>query len=218
MELAGFIDHTLLKPDTRGEDIKKLCEEALAYHFAAVCVPPFYVKDAVNQLDETRVKVSTVVGFPFGYSTTSAKVEEIKRALDEGANEVDVVVNIAAIKNGSWNYVQNDIASMTTAVHLKGKQVKIILETGLMNDEEVERLCEICREVEPDFVKTSTGYNGSGATVETVKRLHQLLEGSPIKIKASGGIRSLADAQAMIEAGASRIGSSSGVHIMEELT
>ncbi len=217
MELAGYIDHTLLQPDTRGEDIKKLCEEALAYHFASVCVPPFYVKDAFNLLDNTPVKVSTVVGFPLGYSTTSAKVEEIKRALDEGSNEVDVVVNIAAVKNGSWNYVQNDIASMTTAVHLKGKMVKIILETGLMTREEIDRLGEICLEVEPDFVKTSTGFNGKGATVTVVRHLHELLAESPIKIKASGGIRKLKDAQAMVEAGATRIGTSSGVKIMEEL-
>lgn len=216
MKLASYIDHTILKPDCTRREIKTLCEEAVEYQFAAVCIPPFFVKEAYQFLEKEPVKVSTVIGFPMGYSTTSAKVEEIKRAIDEGAAEVDVVINICAVKSGNWNYVQNDIASMITAVHLKGKHIKVILETALMEESEIRRLCSICRELEPEFVKTSTGFNGGGATVPVVELLRQELEGTPIKIKASGGIRTPQDARAMIGAGAQRLGSSSGVSIVKE--
>jgi deoxyribose-phosphate aldolase len=216
MKLASYIDHTILKPDCTRADIQNLCEEAIKHQFAAVCIPPFFVQDAYQLLEEYAVKTSTVIGFPMGYSTTSAKVEEIKRAIDEGADEVDVVINICALKSGNWNYVQNDIDSMITAAHLKGKLIKVILETGLMQEEEIHRLCGICREVGPDFVKTSTGFNGAGATVPVVESLRHELEGTPIKVKASGGIRTPEDARAMIDAGAQRLGSSSGVRIVTE--
>ncbi len=216
MKLEKYIDHTILRPDTTLEDIKKLCEEATTHGFFAVCVPPFFVKHARQFLLKSDVKISTVVGFPMGYSTTSAKVEEIKKAVDEGADELDVVINICAVKSGLWNYVQSDIDSMTTATHIKAKQIKVILETGLMNEEEIRRLCGICQEVEPNFVKTSTGFNGSGATLEAVKLLRECLN-TKIKIKASGGIRSREAALAMIEAGAARLGTSSGVKIVSDL-
>lgn len=216
MTLEKFIDHTILKPDCTIDDVRKLCEEAVAYGFYAVCVPPYFVKNAKQFLEKSSVKLSTVVGFPMGYSTTSAKVEEIKKAVDEGVDELDVVINICAVKSGNWNYVQNDIDSMTTAVHIKGKQIKVILETGLMTEAEIRRLCQICQEVGPNFVKTSTGFNGGGATVPAVRLLRECLD-SKIKIKASGGIRTREDAIAMVEAGADRIGTSSGVKIVADL-
>lgn len=216
MNLASYIDHTILKPDTNTEDVRQLCEEAIAHGFAAVCVPPYFVKNAYQLLEDSTVKVATVIGFPMGYSATFAKVEEIKRAIDEGAHELDVVINLCAVKSQNWNYVQNDIASVTTAAHLKAKKIKVILETGLLTDEEIRRLAAICREVEPDFVKTSTGFSGGGASLRVVEMLREALSGTPIKIKASGGIRSAEDALAMIEAGAERLGSSSGVRIVSE--
>lgn len=214
MNLASYIDHTILKPDTNTEDIRHLCEEAIAHEFAAVCVPPYFVKNAYQLLEDSTVKVATVIGFPMGYSATFAKVEEIKRAIDEGAHELDVVINLCAVKSRNWNYVQNDIASMTTATHLKARKIKVILETGLLTEEEIRRMAAICREVEPDFVKTSTGFSGGGATLQVVEMLREELNGTPIKIKASGGIRTAEDARAMIEAGAERLGSSSGVRIV----
>lgn len=215
MNLASFIDHTLLKADCTLEDVKRICAEAAQFQFAAVCIPPFYVSSASDLLSSSTAKVATVVGFPMGYSTTPAKVEEIKKALDDGASEVDCVVNICAVKNGNWSYVRNDIDSMIMAAHLKGKSIKIILETGLLNEAQLRQLCNICLEIKPDFVKTSTGFNGEGATVEVVQLLRSLLN-DQIKIKASGGIRSKADALRLLEAGAKRIGSSSSVGMMQE--
>lgn len=219
MELSSYIDHTILRADSTLDDIKKICTEAIRFNFPIVCVPPFYVKNAKDILREesegTPVKVATVIGFPMGYSTTAAKVEEIKRAIDDGASEVDVVVNICAIKSGLWNYVHNDIDSTVTAAHLKGKKVKIIFETGLLSEEEILKLCEICNEAKPDFVKTSTGFNGDGATVQIVHFLKSNLLPA-IKIKASGGIRTREDALRLVEAGAKRIGSSASVRLMTD--
>ncbi|MFT4973619.1 MAG: deoxyribose-phosphate aldolase, partial [Saprospiraceae bacterium] len=147
MSLARKIDHTILKADCTPEDIVQLCHEALEYEFAAVCVPPYYIKQAVNILEDSMVSVATVIGFPMGYSNTPSKVEEIKRAIDEGIDEVDVVINIAAVKDGNWNFVKNDVDSTTRAAHLKGKVVKIILETDLLTTEEIEKICEICSAV-----------------------------------------------------------------------
>ncbi len=214
--LAPYFDHTTLKPDTTLAQVEQLCDEAKQYSFASVCVPPFFVKKAVQLLKSTKVRVSTVIGFPMGYSTTAAKVEEIKRAIDEGAKEVDVVVNICAVKSGDWNYVRHDIDRMIAATHLKGKVIKVILETGLMEKTEIEKLAEICNELAPDYVKTSTGFNGAGASAETVGLLRDLMN-KKIKIKASGGIRDIAAAEEMIAAGADRLGSSSSVLIVKDL-
>ena len=214
--LAPYFDHTVLKPDTTLAQVKQLCSEAHEHGFASVCVPPFFVPKAVLALKNSKVRVATVIGFPMGYSTTAAKVEEIKRALDEGAREVDVVVNVCAVKSGEWNYVRHDIERMIAATHLKGKVIKVILETGLMERAEIEKLAEICNELGPDFVKTSTGFTGSGATVEVVSLLRQLMD-KKIKIKASGGIRDKAAAEAMVGAGADRLGSSSSVLIVNDL-
>ena len=215
MNISSYIDHTTLKADCRLEDVQSKCKEAVEFNFKAVCIPPYFVKAAVDLLDNTPVKVATVVGFPMGYSATPAKVEEIKRAIDNGADEIDVVANICAVKGKQWNYVKNDIESMTMAVHLKGKVIKVILETGLLTDEEIEQLCQICAEIKVDFVKTSTGFNGGGATVRVVSLMRSVLP-KEIKIKASGGIRTKEDAIQLIEAGASRLGSSSGVSIVQD--
>ncbi|MEM7105319.1 MAG: deoxyribose-phosphate aldolase [Bacteroidota bacterium] len=214
MELASYIDHTILKADCTLKQIETLCKEAKSNSFAAVCVPPYYVKDAVRLLEESGVKVATVVGFPMGYAHTPAKVEEVKRAVDEGADEIDVVVNICAIKNGNWSYVKNDIESMTMAAHLRGKIVKIILETGLLKRTEIAEICRLCNEVGVDFVKTSTGLNGSGASVDIVRFLKKNLNNS-VKICASGGIRDAAKAGKLVDAGAARLGSSSGLKLIK---
>ena len=216
MELARYIDHTILKPDCTSEDIKRICEEAIEYGFCAICIPPYYIRQAARLLEETPVKIATVVGFPMGYAAIPAKVEEIKRAIDEGADEIDVVVNIAAVKNGDWAHVRNDIDGVTIAVHLKGKRIKLILETSLLEENEILKLCNICKEVGVDFVKTSTGYQG-GATLEQIKTLRSNLPDT-IKIKASGGIRNAEAARQMIEAGADRIGTSAGVSIAKTAT
>ena len=215
MDIASFIDHTILRPDCTTDDIKKICSEAVEHHFYSVCVPPFYVRDAVRILENTSVKVATVVGFPMGYSPTVAKVEEMKRAIDQGTDELDVVINICAVKNQDWNYLRNDIYSMTTAAHIKGKIIKVIIETGLLTEEEISKVCELCTEVKPDFVKTSTGYNGVGASLDSVRLMRKIL-GKNIQIKASGGIRDRETALQMINAGAKRIGSSSGIKMVTD--
>jgi deoxyribose-phosphate aldolase len=213
MNLASHIDHTILKSDCSAQEIKQLCAEALQYGFAAVCVPPFYVNYAAGLLEDQAVKVATVVGFPMGYAPTPAKIEEIKRTIDDGTDEIDAVINLCAVKDGNWNFVKNDIDSMCTAVHLKGKQIKLILETGLLTEPEIIKLCQIALETQADFVKTSTGFNGPGASLDAV-RLMKSVVGDKIKIKASAGIRTREDALRFIEVGAVRIGSSSGVSIV----
>jgi len=211
MELASYIDHTVLIPDCTKDDITRVCNEAVEYGFFAICIPPYYVRLAAKLLEDTSVKIAAVVGFPMGYAAIPAKVEEIKRAIDEGAHEIDIVANIAAVKNGDWAHVRNDIDGVTMAVHLKGKKIKMIIEVALLEEIEILKLCNICKEVGVDFVKTSTGYQ-KGATVEVVKLLRNNLP-ETIKIKASGGIKTAEDARKMIEAGAERIGTSSGVAI-----
>ncbi len=213
MDLARFIDATILKPDTTLADIKKLCEEAKTYEFMAVCVPPFFVKDAAKALEGTAVKISTVVGFPMGYSATPAKVEEIKKAIDEGATELDCVINLCAVKSKQWNYVRNEIESMAMACQMRGKTIKVILETGMLTEAEITKLCEMATEVKVNFVKTSTGVNGKGATVQVVDSLRKKLPPT-IKIKASGGIRDRKSAEELIAAGADRIGTSAAVAII----
>jgi len=213
MDLAKLIDHTVLLPDCSSEDIEALCEEAHKHRFAAVCVPPYFVRDVVRKLEDSPVRVATVIGFPMGYACTPAKVEEVKRAVEEGVDEVDVVINICAVKNGHWAYVKNDIESMTMATHARGKVIKVILEVGLLDEEEIKQLCEICNQVGVNFVKTSTGLNG-GATVEVISMLREQLN-DQIKIKASGGIRNREAAEALIEAGAARLGTSAGTEIIK---
>ena len=213
-QLSDHIDHTTLKIDTKKSEIKKLCSEAEANNFYAVCVPPYFVRNASMLLKDCDVKIATVIGFPLGYSATPSKAAEIQKAIDDGADELDVVINVSAVKSGDWSYVQNDIKTVALATQMKGKVIKVILETGLLNITEIKKLCEICTEVGVNYVKTSTGFNGEGATVEVVEYLRANLPSS-IKIKASGGIRSTKKAMEMIEAGADRLGTSSSMEIVK---
>ncbi|MEY3051257.1 MAG: hypothetical protein RLY31_1042 [Bacteroidota bacterium] len=214
MDLARYIDHTLLKPDCTSKDIATLCEQAKQYEFAAVCLPPYYVREASHQLEDGKTKLSTVIGFPMGYASIPSKVEEIKRAIDEGAHELDAVMNICAIRNGQWNFVRNEVESLTTACHMRGRIIKLIFETGLLRQAEITRLCEIVTEVKVDFVKTSTGYNGPGANPDVVRFLRKSLPDS-IRIKASGGIRTAEQVSELIAAGANRIGTSVGLALID---
>jgi deoxyribose-phosphate aldolase len=213
MNLASKIDHTLLKADATEKEVKRLCAEAKEYGFAAVCIPPYFVRKCKLWLKDSEVKVATVVGFPLGYSHTPAKVEEARRAIDEGADEVDMVINIIALKAGDWNYLKNELTSVATIVQLRGGKLKVILETGLLTNDEIVKACELCAEMTVDFVKTSTGFTPVGATVEAVKLLRASLP-KAIKIKASGGIRDKAFALQLIEAGADRLGCSASVSIV----
>lgn len=215
MNIACYIDHSTLKADTSKEDISRLCDEAKRNEFYAVCVPPYWVREAKKQLKGSKVQIATVVGFPMGYSHTPAKIEEAKRAVDEGALEVDWVINIAALKDGDWNYLRNELTSATTMVHLRNGILKVILETVMLTQEEIVKACALCAEMGVDYVKTSTGFNGTGATVEIVELLRKNLPSS-VKIKASGGIDSKEKALALIKAGADRIGSSKSVKIVTE--
>jgi len=216
-KLSDYIDHTTLKASTRLRDIEKLCQEAKEHNFFAVCIPPYFVRNATRFLKESKVKVATVIGFPMGYSATPSKAAEIHKAIDDGADEIDVVINLSAVKSRDWSYVKNDIETMTVAAQMKGKSIKVILETATLNQKEIKKLCEICVVAGVNFVKTSTGFNGDGASVEVVEFLRKNLPDT-IKIKASGGIRSAKKAQKMINAGADRIGTSSGVKIVKGLS
>jgi deoxyribose-phosphate aldolase len=214
-DLHTFIEHTILKPDTILSDVRQICEEALKYKFAAVCIPPFFVRDAKRFLGEnSKIRVVTVVGFPMGYTAIAAKSEEIKRAIDEGADDIDAVINLAALKTGNWNHVSNDIDSVARATHLRGKTLKLILECGLLTKEEITRLMPIATEAKVTWLKTGTGFNGHPATPDMVRQLKSLAP-SGIKIKAAGGIRTAAEAQALIAAGADRIGTSSSLEIIK---
>ena len=217
MNIAGYIDHTYLKADTTTTDVLRLCQEAIDYGFASVCIPPFFVQNAAQYLRSkgSKIPVATVVGFPMGYATTASKVEEIKRAISDGANEIDAVINVSAIKSQNWTYVRNDMDSMTTAVGMKGKKIKIIIETGLLDLDEIDQLCDLALEIKPHFLKTSTGFNGTGATLGKVNRIKKKV-GNQIAIKASGGIRTFAKAKSFIDAGVLRIGASASLQIVAE--
>lgn len=213
VDIATIIDHTYLRADCSTADIKVLCSEAIRYKFKSICIPPYYIFQAKKILRDSRVSICSVIGFPMGYSTTGAKVEEIKRACNDGVDELDVVINIAAIKNSDWNTVRNDIESTTLISHLRGKKMKLIIEMGLLEEAEIVKVCDIAIQSGVDFVKTSTGFNDTITTPEDIKYLRSLLP-PDIKIKASGGIRTNEDALLMLKAGADRIGTSSGVRIV----
>ena len=214
-DIAKTIDHTLLKAETTKEEVKKLCEEARAYEFASVCVNPVWVAYASEQLKGTKVKVCTVIGFPLGATTTAVKAFETKDAIENGATEVDMVINIGALKAGDDETVLKDIQAVTASA--RGKALtKIIIETSLLTDEEKERACRLSVEAGADYVKTSTGFSTGGATEEDVRLMRKTV-GPDIGVKASGGVRSQEDAVNMIKAGATRIGASSGVKIVQGL-
>lgn len=213
MSLNKYIDHTILKPTCLVADIEKLCAEAKQYDFAAVCVPPNFVKLAKEKLLGTTVQVATVIGFPFGYSATEAKIAEIILAMVDGADELDVVANISAIKNGDWSAIADEINHIMPIIRSKHKVVKIIIESGVLTDDEIIKCCDIYGIAGIDYLKTSTGYAEKGASVEAVKLFRKHLP-DQVQIKASGGIRDYATAQLMIDAGATRIGCSAGVAIV----
>ncbi|PZF74441.1 deoxyribose-phosphate aldolase [Taibaiella soli] len=215
--IASYIDHTILKPTTTVADIKQLCEEAIQYSFAAVCVPPYFVKMAKQLLEGSPVKTATVIGFPFGYSSVGAKQEEIRQALADGVDELDIVHNIAALKNNDWTLLEEEIGSCTKLAHNAGKKIKVIIESGELTDAEIIACCQHYAPFGIDFMKTSTGYAPSGASIHAVQLMRSHLSEN-IEIKASGGIRSFAAAQEMIDAGATRIGCSAGVQIVKEAT
>jgi deoxyribose-phosphate aldolase len=216
-QIASMIDHTLLKPEATHDQVAQLCFEARKFNFASVCVNPTHVKLCAQLLKGSSVKVCTVIGFPLGATATEVKAFEASQALDEGATEIDMVINIGALKAKDYETVLNDIRAVVRTGHAKAALVKVILETALLTDEEKIAACLLCREAGADFVKTSTGFGPGGATAEDVALMRKVV-GAQIGVKASGGIRSLDDTQQMIKAGATRIGASAGVKIMGELS
>lgn len=212
MKLNKYIDHTLLKPDASQEQIETLIEEAKKYDFASVCVNPTWVSFAAQSLKGTDVKICTVIGFPLGANTPELKVFETSDAIRNGANEIDMVINIGALKSQNFDLVEKDIRAVVEAA--KGTLVKVIIETSLLTDDEKVKACQIAQKAGADFVKTSTGFSTGGATVADVALMRKTV-GPDMGVKASGGARSYEDALAFIKAGATRIGASSGVAIME---
>ncbi len=215
MQIADYIDHTILKPTTTVQDIETLCAEAIQYHFAAVCIPPPFVKKAVALVSGSSVKVATVIGFPFGYSAIEAKVAETVLAIIDGADELDMVINISALKNNDWQFLAGEINAVLPIVQKRNKIIKIIIESGLLTGEEIIKCCDLYGAAGVDFLKTSTGYAEKGATVEAVQLMRKHLA-TKIKIKASGGIKTYIFAKQLIDAGATRIGCSSSIKIVNE--
>lgn len=211
MNLAKYIDHTNLKPEATPQDIDRLIDEAKTYHFASVCINPCYVGYAKKKLQDSDVKVCTVIGFPLGANTSAVKAFEAAEAIRQGADEIDMVIAIGALKAGLYQEVQQDIEAVVKAS--QGHLVKVILETCLLSREEIVEACQLAMAAGAQFVKTSTGFNKHGATVEDVA-LMKATVGEKMMVKASGGIRTLQDALQMIEAGASRLGTSSGVMLV----
>lgn len=213
MKLNEYIDHTNLKNTSVSDDIKKLCQEATKYNFASVCVHPYYVKLAKELLSESNVKVCTVIGFPQGMNTVDTKVYEAFDAIKNGADEIDMVINIAALKNKDYDYVKNELVAMRNAT--VDKVLKVIVETCLLTPSEIKLMTSLCNETGVDYIKTSTGFSDYGARIEDVKIMAEN-RNDKLQIKASGGIRDLETMKKMIASGATRIGTSSGVKIMEE--
>lgn len=211
MNLAKYIDHTILKPNSTKEQVKKICAEAIEYGFMSVCVNQFYTQLVHDELKDSDVLTCTVVGFPLGANDSVVKAYETTRAIDMGADEIDMVINVGALKDGNNDYVRNDIKEVVHAA--KGRTVKVILETCLLEDEEIVRACKLSVEAGAHFVKTSTGFSTGGATVADVKLMKETV-GDAAKVKASGGVRDYEGAMAVIEAGADRIGASAGIAIM----
>jgi deoxyribose-phosphate aldolase len=212
---ASLIDHTLLKPEAAETDIRKLCEEAVQFGFASVCVNPSWVKRAAEFLKGSDVPVCTVIGFPLGATLSDVKAYEARRAIFNGAREVDMVINIGALKSGDDCLVEDDIRAVTEAAHENGILCKVIIETALLTDDEKVRACLASKNAGADFVKTSTGFAKGGATADDVALMRRTV-GSELGVKASGGVKGIEDARAMFEAGATRIGASVGVKIAQE--
>ncbi len=213
--LSKYLEHTIIKADTSEEEIKILCAEAIEYGIVSICISPYFVRQVSRFLEGTNIKIATVVGFPMGYSSTAAKVEEIKRAFIDGADEIDAVVNLNAIKSGNWSYVENDIVTLTQMTSMKDKAIKIIFEVDLLNESEALKLCEICNCTEVDYVKLSTGINSKGNNPSIVQFLKQHLSDS-IDVIAAGGIETSKEARLLLEAGAKRIASSKSIKIIKD--
>ncbi|HLF25178.1 MAG TPA: deoxyribose-phosphate aldolase [Anaerolineae bacterium] len=214
-DLAASIDHTLLKPDANEAQIAQLCHEARKYNFAAVCVNPTHAKLCAQLLKGSAVRVCTVVGFPLGATPPEVKAYETQQALDDGATEIDMVINLGALKSKDYALVARDIATVVATAHAGSAIVKVILEAALLTDEEKAIASKLAKEAGADFVKTSTGFGPGGATVHDVALIRRAI-GPALGVKAAGGIRTYADAQKMIEAGATRVGASASVKIMQE--
>ncbi len=214
MQLSRYIDHTILKPTTIIGDVEKLCNEAIEYGFAAVCVPPPFIKKAKELTSNTNVKTATVIGFPFGYSAVEAKIAEVLLAMVDGADELDIVINLIALKNNDWTYLANEINHIMPIIKQQDKTVKIIIESGVLTNDEIKKCCELYGIAGIDFLKTSTGYADVGATVEAVKLMRENLP-ADVQIKASGGIRTYEFAKQLVEAGATRLGCSASVAIVK---
>ncbi len=211
--IADYIDHTLLKPEATPQQIKKLCEEAVIHNFASVCVNPTYVTLAAKLLQSSEVAVCTVIGFPLGANTTAVKIFEAMEAMKEGADELDMVINIGHLKSGGEKYVEVEIKMLADVVHAQKKILKVIIETVLLTDEEKRLACMLAKLARADFVKTSTGFSGGGATVADIMLMRSVV-GPDMGIKASGGIADYAQAKALIDAGATRLGTSKGMAIV----
>lgn len=212
--LAGMIDHTLLKPDATADKVAQLCFEARKHNFASVCVNPSYVKLCADLLRDTEVKVCTVIGFPLGATSTEVKAFETKNALENGATEIDMVINIGALKAGDNKLVARDIREVVAVAHAAGALVKVIIETSLLTDEEKVVACLLAKEAGADYVKTSTGFSGGGATVHDIALMRRSV-GPDLGVKASGGIRTHEDAEQLVAAGATRLGASAGIKIIQ---
>jgi deoxyribose-phosphate aldolase len=217
LDLARYIDHTLLKPEASAADIDKLCDEAAQHGFASVCVNPTWVRRAANRLRDTDVAVASVIGFPFGATPSDVKAYETRRAVRDGAREIDMVINIGALKSGDHDLVRSDIARVSDACHESGAINKVIIEAALLSDAEKVIASRLAREAKADMVKTSTGYAKGGATIFDVALMREAV-GPKLGVKAAGGIRTAEDVQEMIAAGATRIGASAGVKIVSGQT
>lgn len=215
MNLASYLEHTLLRANIAPAEIEKLCNEAKSAGCAAVCVPPTFVREASAYLKDSGVKLVTVAGFPFGFHLPSVKATEAELAIVAGADEIDMVANLSALKNEDWRAVETEIRELLEVVKLSGRKLKVIIEAAMFSTEELEKICAFYSRFRVDYIKTSTGFGPGGATVEQIRTLRANLP-EHIRIKASGGIRSYADAIGMIEAGADRIGTSATMKILEE--
>ncbi len=215
MDLNRYIEHTILKAKATFSDIDKIIDEALKNNFLGICIPPCYIKHAKEKLKNKNIKLVTVIGFPLGATESDVKAFEAKKAIDNGADEVDMVINIGFARSNRWDLVEEDIKKVREAT--ANKVLKVILETDYLNDDEIKKACEICVKQKADYVKTSTGFakNGVGATIEKIKMLSSLVKPYGLKVKASGGIKTKEDALSLIEAGADTLGTSSGCEIVK---